>query len=61
MDLVETLKEHEGKRAIIFTKNKFRFECIIRTVGDTFLIIWDSKKNFEKIIQIENILEVDFQ
>lgn len=54
------LLKHVNGPATIYTKNGFRFQCLILEVGESIVTIRDTKKNFEKMLQLENIQEIDF-
>lgn len=59
-DTRKILKEKEKEAAIIYTSQGFRFQCIIKSVGESVVLVHDTKKNYDKMIQLADIKEVDF-
>lgn len=60
-DLRLILKKNIGNFCVIYTTQKFRYEGKILNVFDDYLEVFDTKKNFKKIIAITSILEVDIK
>ena len=58
--LVRKIKDSYGKKAILYCKNNFRFECVIREYDGITILIYDLKHKREKCILLSEITEVDF-
>jgi small nuclear ribonucleoprotein (snRNP)-like protein len=55
----EKMRSLIGKRVIIYTKKGFRFEGLISDFDGKFLDIFDKIKNKSKMINIDEIIEIE--
>lgn len=57
----EDLKKNCGKIVLIFLNNGFRFEGLILACDEEFLKIKDFKRNSEKFIKLNEIVEAELK
>lgn len=55
----DNLVKYKGKNVIIYTKNNFRIEGKIKECDEKFVEIFDNIKNRFKIVNVDNISEVE--
>ena len=57
--MIERLKESVGKRVLIFLHNNFRYAGKVTNCDDVYLEIFDDKIQGFKVIEVNQIKEVE--